>query len=137
MGEPAREPYESLSPERSPLRVVRGGDVVRECESEVLSLSPPPPPPHHHRASGAKRASRARVLRASERALALWLRRELGTVGAEAMVRRYGVRAIVRAVTENQIVLSNDRYRGRLEVNDALRSPGGFLRMVLREELGW
>jgi hypothetical protein len=69
--------------------------------------------------------------------LARWLRVRLGTVGAEAMVRRYGVPAIVRCVSENRIVLRDDAYRGRLAPNDALRSPGGFLRTVLREEEGW
>ena len=125
MGEVARDPVRENEGRRPLLRVVRGvGEGERR---EGLTLSPPPPSsPQHHRAK--------RPLRASERALAAWLRRCLGTVAAEGMVRRFGVRAIVAAVTEQDIVVRDDLYGGRLVANAQLRSPGGFLRMVLTEQ---
>ena len=147
MAEPARRLPDTRKP--TPLRVVRGGDPG-ESERENLSLSSPPPHPHHHRA-------RARRLLLSERLLATWLRERLGTVGGVSMVRRFGARAVLDAlydgvvcdepVYDHEIVEvgvwadgSSKTGTRRVEVGrrrvvtTELRSPGGYLRFVLREQ---
>lgn len=121
---------------RPPLRVVRGGRRERVSEEEDLSLSHPPP--QHHRAP--------RELLLSERALARWLRRRLGTVGAEAMVRKHGAGAVLDALYDGVVVVRETTvrvgYPGELqvrrwyEVSKALRNPGGFLRFVLDQGVG-
>ncbi len=91
--------------------------------------------------------------------LARWLRLELHTIGGEALVRRFGARAVLDAlydgvvceepVMEARPIVTgrwpngDDKvsYRtvevGRCRVPDPrLRNPGGFLRFLLEEGAG-
>ncbi len=144
MAEPARRLPDTRKP--TPLRVVRGGDRD-ERERENLTLSSPP--------TTTPRVS-ARP-RARDVLLGRWLRDRLGTVGGEAMVRRFGARAVLDAlydgvvcdepVYDNEIVEvgtwadgSSKTGTRRVEVgrirvvSTALKNPGGYLRWVLEQE---
>ncbi len=143
MAEPARRLPDTRKP--TPLRVVRGGDPG-ESEREILSLSLTPPPPRAHA------RVRARPLLLSERMLARWLSACLQTIGSVAMVRQYGCRAVLEVlydgVMEKEPVyeavpnangvpgLRMEYVRDRLTPSKTLKSPGGYLRFLLREQEG-
>ncbi len=99
-----------------------------------------------------------RKLTPSEERLSRWLRRELHTAGAQALVRRYGAQAVLEALHDGiverfepeQFVVdralrsypANVNVREWLEqdglvavwrAHPELKSPGGMLRFVLRE----
>lgn len=140
------------------LRVVRAGEAEGEAavpsslslqRLQDLTLS-------HPSASPARTGSRAvRAPCRLERCLVTYLRGALETAGAAQMVRRYGARAVLEAlkdVMERVEVLDGEATIERAAVKglshwDAraqvrrwewrpraeLRSPGGYLRMLLRE----
>ena len=111
-------------------------------EREELSLTTPP-----HPLDNTARVLARRALCASERLLARWLRERLHTAGSEAMVRKYGARAVLDALYDG-VVCEEPVYRPaadgrqvvevgrRLVVSPLLRNPGGYLRWVLDQEAG-
>ena len=142
------EPARRLNP-RPPLRAI--GVVGGDDERGDLTLSPPAPAPPAPR--------RPRPLRLSERRLAAWLHAHLSTVGAVAMVRRFGARQVLDALYDG-VVCEEPAYESRPVVvgtwpdgserttqrlfefgrrripSPGLRNPGGFLRFLLEEGAG-
>jgi len=135
MGEAARQfwPHPLHDPRA---RDVDPNDRV-DGERESLTLTSPPTPTPTTR----------RRARASERFLAAWLNRHLGTAGAAGMIRQFGTRAILDALYDG-IIVETTITRLRLDdtgherhhyetvrtINPGLRSPGGFLREYLRSQ---